>query len=79
MDLIKAIFPLSFGAKEQKDLINLIITCIVVWVVCAVVGWVAGFIPILGTIVGLVLGLVGLYSFITLVLGVLVFLGVIGK
>lgn len=78
MDMIKKIFPYSFGAK---DLTNLAIKIVVYLVVGAVVGLlcgIIGLIPILGPIIGwLVGGVVGLYNLVGIILAVLDYLKVL--
>ena len=77
MDLLKSIFPLSFGAKDSSSFITLLIICIIGSVACGVIGWLASPLPVIGWLVGIALGVAGLYIFITLILGILVFLKVL--
>ena len=79
MELLKTLFPLSFAADDKQSLIQLIITFIISWVVCAVGGWLLGMIPLVKIVAGIVFGIIGLYMFITLILGILVFLGILKK
>lgn len=72
MDLLKKIFPLSFGAK--KDVAALIINILIQLVVAVVVGFIIGIvatIPVIGIIVGLVGGLVDIYFLAGIVLSCL--------
>ncbi len=85
MDILKKIFPYSFGAAEVKDLVIKIIVYIVAaflaGVVLAVAGLITGWIPVLGAIVGLLLSIVGgaveLYVLIGIILLVLDYLKVL--
>ena len=85
MDFLKKIFPLSFNASTTKKfVINLLIYIIVPFVLGVVLGIVAGLvaaIPLVGTIVGLAVNIlcniIGLYSFVGLILLILVFAKVI--
>lgn len=72
LDLIKQIFPLSFG--EKKDITALVINILIYFIAGAVAGLVIGLlagIPIIGFIFGLVGGIVGLYSLVGIVLSCL--------
>ena len=75
MDMLKQIFPLSFGKKE--DLTGLIVN-IVIYLVAGLVASLAIAIlahtPIIGFIIGLLGGLVDLYVLVGIVLSVLDFL-----
>lgn len=63
MDLIKKIFPFSFGAADVKALVIKIVLYVVAAVVAALVLWLAGmivgWIPVVGKVIGVVLRLVG--------------------
>lgn len=79
MDLLKTIWPTPFKI-ERKNLSSFLIQLIIFIVVCAVVGILIGVlsaIPILGVIFWILGSLLELYSFIGIVLCVLVFLDVI--
>ena len=79
MDLLKALWPLSFKVKE-KDVTSLVVQLIVLIVVCAVAGVAIGllvWIPIIGWIIGIVGSLVGLYCVIGIVLCILQFCAVL--
>ena len=61
MDMLKKLFPYSFGAKEVKDLVVKIIIYIIAGaIVGAIIGLLAA-IPLIGIIFGLIGGLVELY------------------
>ena len=78
MDMIKALFPYSFGAKDIKALAIKIVVYLVVGFVVGLVCSVIGLIPILGPIIGwLVGGIVGLYDLVGIILAVLDFLKVL--
>lgn len=85
MDVLKKIFPYSFGAAEVKDLVIKIIVYIVAaflaGVVLAIAGLITGWIPIVGAIIGVLLRIVGgaveLYVLIGIVLLVLDYLKVL--
>lgn len=68
MDMLKKIFPYSFGAQDVK---GLIIKILVYWVVSAVLGWILGLIPLVGAFLS---GVVGLYSFVGWILAIIVYL-----
>lgn len=72
MDMLKKIFPLSFGSKP--DVASLIINILIQLVVGVVIGWVISIvvlIPIVGLIVGLVGGLLDLYILAGIILSCL--------
>ncbi len=78
MDLLKSIFPFSFGAK--KDVVALVVNILIYLVAGAVVGVVLGLlgrIPVLGLLFRLLSGLVGLYCLVGIVLSVLDFMNVL--
>lgn len=85
MDILKKVFPYSFGAAEVKDLVIKIIVYIVAaflaGVVLALAGLITGWIPVLGAVIGLLLSIVGgaveLYVLIGIVLLVLDYLKVL--
>lgn len=77
MDILKKYFKIAFGAKDKDSFLSLLIMVVIAAVVCSVAGWLLSKIPLIGWVFGLALGLCGLYLAITLVLGVLVFLGII--
>lgn len=77
MDMIRKVFPFSFGAKEVKELV---IKILIYLVVGAVLGWVIGLfakIPVLGLIFSLAGTVVGLYCFVGIVLAVLDYMKVL--
>ena len=79
MDLLKAIWPLSFKVQE-KDVTSLVVQLIVLIVACAIAALAISllvWIPIIGWIIGAVGGLVSLYCVIGIVLCVLQFCGVL--
>lgn len=71
MDLIKKVFPYSFGAASVKDLI---IKVLVYLVASSLLGWLLGLIPLLG---GILSWVVGIYCTVGWILVVLDFLKVI--
>ena len=71
MDMLKKIFPYSFGAK---DITGLVIKIIVYVVASAVLGFVIGLIPFVGGLVG---SLIGLYSTVGIVLVILDYLKIL--
>lgn len=78
MDLLKSIFPFSFGAK--KDVVALVVNILIYLVAGAVAGVVLGLlgrIPVLGLLFRLLSGLVGLYCLVGIVLSVLDFMNVL--
>ena len=71
MDMLKKLFPYSFGAKDIK---TLVIKIVVYLVVSAVLGWVLGLIPLVG---GIAAWVVGLYSTVGWILVILDYLKVL--
>ena len=71
MDMLKKVFPYSFGAAAVMDLV---IKVIVYLVASAVLGWVLGLIPLLGGILGWV---IGLYCTVGWILAILDYLKVL--
>ncbi len=71
MDMLKKIFPYSFGAADVK---TLVIKIVVYLIVPGLVGFVLGLIPLLG---GILAWLVGIYGTVGLVLTVLDYLKVL--
>ena len=58
MDLLKSIFPYSFGVKDVTDLVVKIIIYVIIGLLAAVLCWVVGFLPFLGGILKWLLGTV---------------------
>lgn len=85
MDILKKVFPYSFGAAEVKDLVIKIIVYIVAaflaGVVLSIAGLITGWIPIVGAIIGVLLSIIGgaveLYVLIGIVLLVLDYMKVL--
>lgn len=77
MDLIKKIFPFSFGAKDVTGLIVSIVIHLVGIIVMSLLGGLLGNIPVIGLLLGIVGWVVGLYCTVGIILAVLVFLKVI--
>ncbi len=77
MELLKTIFPVSFGAKDNSSFITLLILFVIGCVISGVAGWLLSKIPVIGFIFSILFGLVGLYLLVSLIIGVLVFLGVL--
>ena len=71
MDMLKKLFPFSFGAADIKALV---IKIVIYLLVSAVVGFVLGLIPGVGDSVG---GIVGLYCTVGWILSVLDYLKVL--
>ena len=77
MDILKKVFPYSFGVK---GLGNLIVKVLVYIVVGAIAGFAIGLLaamPIIGMLVSLICGLIDLYVVVGIVLAVLDFLKVL--
>lgn len=77
MDILKKVFPYSFGVK---GLGNLIVKVLVYIVVGAIAGFAIGLLaamPIIGMLVYLICGLIDLYVVVGIVLAVLDFLKVL--
>lgn len=77
MELLKTFFPFSFGAKDKQGLITLIILFVIGVVICSVLGWLLGKIPVINIISGIVFWIAGLYLLVSLIIGILVFAGVL--
>ena len=78
MDLLKKVFPFSFGAK--KDLAALIINILIYVVAAAIGGAIIGILaklPIIGFIFGLIGSLIGIYSIAGIVLSCLDYLKIL--
>ncbi len=77
MDMLKKLFPFSFGVKDVTDLVIKILVYVAVGVLVGLIGWVLGIIPLIGWILALVWGivgtLVGLYTLAGIVFAVLDF------
>lgn len=71
MELLKKVFPYSFGAQDIK---GLIIKIAVYLVASAVLGWVLGLIPLVG---GIAAWVVGVYSTVGWILVILDYLKVL--
>ena len=77
MDMIKKIFPYSFGAKDAIGLVIKIVVYLVVGAVCdALIGILAA-VPVINILVGLVCGVIDLYVLVGIILAVLDFLKVL--
>ncbi len=78
MEILKTIFPLSFGLKDDNNaFIKFLIEVVIAAIVCAVLGKIFSLIPIVRILTNIIFGLVGLYIFVSLIIGVLVYVGVI--
>lgn len=71
MDILKKIFPYSFGVKDLTDMIIKIIVYVVVGAVASILIGILANIPILGAIIGAVGGLIDLYCTVGIVLAIL--------
>lgn len=72
MDMLKQIFPLSFG--EKKDITALVINILIYFVAGALAGILIGVlasIPVIGIIIGLIGGVIDLYCLVGIVLSCL--------
>lgn len=77
MDILKLIFPFSFTAKDNQSFIRLLVLFVIGVIVTFVLAWLLNFIPIVRILTNLIFGIVGLWLLVSLILGVLVFLGVL--
>lgn len=85
MDVLKKLFPYSFGIKDTNNfivkIIVYVVASIVLGAVIALAGLLVGWIPVVGAIIGWALGLIsslcGLYCLAGLVILILVFCKVI--
>ena len=63
MNILRKIFPLSYGATDVKDLVVKIIIYVAMalgaGLVLWVAGWAIGWIPVLGSMIGVALKLIG--------------------
>lgn len=87
MELVKKIWAYSF--KVEKGNVSSLVVNLIVWIVAAFVAglmlWVTtlltAWIPVVGVLVGIIVGILGaaveLYSLISIVLAILVFLDVL--
>lgn len=71
MDIIKKLFPYSFGAADIKALV---IKIVVYLVVSTVLGWVIGLIPFIG---GIISWIIGIYCTVGWILAILDYLKVL--
>ena len=77
MDMLKKVFPFSFGIKDLTDLIVKLILMVAAGIVISWVVGVVALIPVVGIIAGLVGGLAGLYVLASIVLAVLDYLKIL--
>lgn len=78
MDMLKKLFPLSFGLEDVKKLVVAIVIYVVVDLLCGAACWILGLIPLLGGLAAWLLGtVVGAYTTVGLVLAVLSFLKIL--
>ena len=77
MDMLKKIFPFSFGVKDITALVVALVIYIVGGAVLGVVFGLLAKIPLLGILFGIVGWAVGVYCFVGIVLSVLDFLKVL--
>ena len=71
MDMLKKVFPFSFGIKDLSDLIVKLILMVAAGIVISWIVGVVNLIPIVNILTGLVGGLAGLYVLASIVLAVL--------
>ena len=78
MDILKQLFPLSFGRKEGVGglVVNIVIYLVVGIVASLCIGLVS-WVPLVGWLIGLVGGLVDLYVLVGIVLSVLDYMDVL--
>ncbi len=77
MDMLKKIFPLSFGAGDVAGLIiKILIYLVAGFVFGAVIGFFGG-IPLIGLIVKIVCGLIDIYCLAGIIITVLDFLKIL--
>lgn len=77
MDVIKKVFPYSFGAKKGIDLLYKVIVYIIVGgVSCALIGLLSQ-VPVVNLLIGTICGIIGLYTFVGIVFAALDFLKVL--
>ena len=77
MDMLKKIFPFSFGVKDVTALVVALVIYIVGGAVLGVVFGLLAKIPLIGILFGIVGWAVGVYCFVGIVLSVLDFLKVL--
>ena len=78
MDMIKTIFPYSFGAKDLKALAIKIVVYLVVGAIVGLLCGVIGLIPLLGPIIAWAVGgIVSIYSLAGIVIAVLDYMKVL--
>lgn len=77
MDVLKKFFPHAFKAKDTTAFIVTLIIYLVISVVCGVVIGFLGKLPLIGILFTILGSLIGLYTFIGIVLAILVFVKVI--
>jgi hypothetical protein len=78
MDMLKKLFPLAFGAKQ--DIVALVINILIHIVVDAVLGIVISLLaglPLVGFVFGLIGSVLGLYFLVSLILSILHFLKIV--
>lgn len=71
MDILKKVFPYSFGVKDLTDMIVKIVVYVVVGAVAGVLIGLLAKLPIIGFIIGAVGGLIDLYCTVGIVLAIL--------
>ena len=78
MDMIKTIFPYSFGAKDLKALAIKIVVYLVVGAIVGLLCGVIGLIPLLGAIIAWAVGgIVSIYCLAGIVIAVLDYMKVL--
>ena len=79
MDILKQVFPISFGVKEKvlKDLVVSIVIYLVIGLVAGLALGLLGKIPVVNIVVGIVGWAVEAYNLVGIILVVLKFLGLV--
>ncbi len=77
MDILKALFPLSFRNKTIKDLLICILIYIAINVLGSLVLGLLSILPIIGFVFSFVSGLLGLYTLVGVVLASLRYWGLL--
>ena len=77
MDLLKQIFPLSFGSKDVASLVIKAIVYLVVGVIAGVLIGVLNHIPVVNWITGIVGSFIGIYVLIGIVVAILDYLKIL--
>lgn len=77
MNLLKALFPFSFKAKDTVNLVIAIVVYVLFGAVCGLVIGLLSKIPLLGIVFSLLGSIIGLYGLIGIILTILVYFNLI--